>query len=224
MRDLVVSRFWSAISNHSTKFDKIGMVGGSLGDPELVFFPDAIVTTIGIEDSDIHLDLNATPPKPNSQIQFDLCICSQVLEHVYNHSAFFENLSAITKSGGLIWLAAPASNFVHGSPDYYSAGFTDEYLARNISLQGFEILEVGQIASMKNYLARHALGLWLDAKSSSFPLRAVFGERPLAKESSFLRILGTLSRRLVPLLVLSLFPERTDSRWAVESYVLARKF
>jgi len=54
------------------------------------------VTTFGIENQDEYLDLNII-----NDIKFDkffhLIICTQVIEHIWNQSTFFENIRLISK-------------------------------------------------------------------------------------------------------------------------------
>ena len=131
---------------------RVAIVGGSTLDPEFIevkrLFPNVEVDIFGIENSQneiaFHfLDLNRDQIK-DSDI-YDLVLCSQVLEHVWNLENAFACLNALTKPAGYLWLACPASNMPHGSPDYYSAGYTCNFLANNLELRNYAIVTGKQI-------------------------------------------------------------------------------
>jgi 2-polyprenyl-3-methyl-5-hydroxy-6-metoxy-1,4-benzoquinol methylase len=106
----------------------VGVLGGGRDEPEIQALGTIDrkfnVRTIGLDASEIHLDLNSASLTDDSFEKFDFLLCSQVLEHVWNHNNFFINLNSLVKKGGLVWLSAPAVNHPHGSPDFYSPGFS----------------------------------------------------------------------------------------------------
>jgi SAM-dependent methyltransferase len=224
MRWEVLRRFKIAIENEEINTSSCVVVGGSSQDPELQFIKSAgnliEVAFLGIEDTkdNFHcFDLNETNKLPNS---WDFVLCSQVLEHVWNHKNFFVNLREMTKTGGHLWLSVPMSNFVHGSPDYYSAGFAPEYLLRNLEENNFEIIYSDSIGSKRYYLATHLLSTWLTEKEHANPLvNYVF--QPGTK-------LGVLRKFLIDWvcrapLVFASKRITNDPRFATESFVLAKK-
>jgi hypothetical protein len=138
MRWLVVSRFNQALEHLALSPSKIAIIGGSSGDPEVTLltklYPNANVTYLGIdnyggEDSWLYLDLNKTA---TINYKYDLVVCSQVLEHIWDVSNALDLITELAKPNGFIWLNCPASNIAHGSPEFYSAGYSPDFLEINL--------------------------------------------------------------------------------------------
>ena len=223
MRDALLREFESHVqpligelTNESSL--RVAVVGGNKFEPELAVLRkiakvELEVLTYGIaEDADVFLDLNM--PNDVDEHGFDIVLSSQVIEHVHNHEQFANNLAALSTPKTLYWVNCPASNFEHGSPDYFSAGFTSSYLARLLERSGLQVLHYGNLASKRNYLARHLYSLWLSAEETRNPLRYL--RRVGVRET-----LSTLAHWIWPLAHISLIRENKDSRWGVESWVLA---
>lgn len=224
MRWEVLRRFKIAIESELANISTCVIVGGTSQDPELQFLKSARkpieVSFLGIEDTkdNFHFfDLNKINKPPNS---WDLVLCSQVLEHVWNHRNFFVNLREITKTGGHLWLNVPMSNFVHSSPEYYSAGFASEYLLRNLVENNFEIIASDSIGSRRYYIATHLLGTWLTEREHANPLLN-YEFQPGTRLGVLRKFLRDWVRR-VPLAFAS---KRitNEPRFATESFVLAKK-
>lgn len=197
---------------------RVAVVGGNKFEPELEILRkisgvELEVVTHGIaEDTDVFLDLNM--PNIVDGSEFDIVLSSQVIEHLHNHEQYGNNLAALGAPKALYWVNCPASNFEHGSPEYFSAGFTSSYIARMLQRSGLQILHHGTLASKRNYLARHHYSLWLSAEETKYPLR--FLRREGARET-----LSALVHWIWPLARISLIKEEMGSRWGVESWVLA---
>ncbi len=71
---------------------------------------------------------------------YDLVLCSQVLEHFYDVKQAIQNLAKLVRQGGLLWIACPASNYAHGSPKYFSAGYTPGLITNPLPLEDFEVI------------------------------------------------------------------------------------
>lgn len=202
----------------------IAVVGGSSAEPEIRALEShgylCNVTTYGVDEScDVFLDLNQSPaPGSNVGPKFDLVLCSQVLEHVWNHAATFRWLGFLAGDSALLWVGVPAANRPHGSPGYFSAGFTDEYLANNLRTLGFVILSSGQIGSARLYRGALMTPIWLSVRGYASPLLFAFEGSPKP-----LRIPLTL-RYLPSILRVSMASGRVVSseRCATESWVMAR--
>lgn len=224
MRWEVLKRFKLEIARENVDFSSCLVVGGTPQDPEYQFIKSLGGSTrtsfLGIEDSDFnfhYLDLNEVP---RQLISGKLVLCSQVLEHVWNHKNFFLNLKELTESNGYLWLNVPMSNHVHGSPDYYSAGFATEYLLRNLENNGFEIVTSGSIGSKRYYAATHLLGTWLTEKEHRNPLFN-YHFQPGTKLGIMKKLVTDLCRR-APLLFFS--KKITDSpRYSTEAFVFAKR-
>jgi SAM-dependent methyltransferase len=144
-----------------THIQKIAIVGGSLSDPEVFEikeeFPDAIFETYGIEASQNFMDLNLPPVEMG---EFDMVLCTNVIEHVFNHENFSKNLMSLLKSNGILWCAFPFNDMYHGSPYYYSAGFDPGYVERLFARNGGVTLKSKIIGARRLYLFTHFLQDW----------------------------------------------------------------
>jgi hypothetical protein len=224
MRWEVLNRFKLEITTLNVDFSSCLVVGGTPQDPEYQFIKSlggSIQTSfLGIEDTDFnfhYLDLNEAP---RQSISGKLVLCSQVLEHVWNHKNFFLNLRELTEDSGYLWLNVPMSNFVHGSPDYYSAGFAAEYLTKNLEDNGFEIVSSGSIGSRRYYTATHLLETWLTEKEHINPFFN-YHFQPGTKLGITKKLVIDMCRR-APLLLLS--KKISDSpRYSTEAFVFARR-
>lgn len=206
------------LPNHFTSSElNVAIVGGSYDEPEIELLRELgfkiHLTTFGIEQADIQLDLNFFNSNPREE-RFDLILCSQVLEHVWNHGAAFANLKNLLNNSGVIWLTCPYSNRFHGSPDFYVSGFTPQYLENHLGKIGLETLNNGSIGSCRNYLATYLLPVWLTDKGHKFPVLFAFEERGI-----LLRI--ALSIRFLPRTIFLSFqsprvtnmPETSTDTW-----------
>jgi len=159
----------------------VAVVGAGSMEPELLALKglwSVQMAYFGIASSEAieiqHLDLNV-PGKSNAYPHFDLVLCSQVLEHVFDVPAAFSNLCELAKPGGLIWIGVPMSNFVHGSPEYYSAGYAPELMQKLAEREGQEVVAVGYLGSRREYLSRHLTGIWFTDKQIQHPIFSYFG-------------------------------------------------
>jgi SAM-dependent methyltransferase len=176
-RACVVSDFMSQIS---TTFEfgstlKVAILGGGPDEPEILalerlgFFPE--VTVFGIDENNEYLDMNQIF-KEKFDIDFDLILCSQVLEHIWCHENAFRNILHIMPSGSHVWLGCPTSNRAHAGPDYFyfSAGFTRTFLVNNLEHLGLSVIASGQLGTARFYRATHTMPVWLTVKSHMFPI------------------------------------------------------
>ena len=172
-----------SVTTHS-RLSKVLVVGGTPKEPELKIFEDLDIELnyIGVEpvgnsDNFQFLDLNKHAQISES---YDLVICNQVLEHLYNLNQAFENLEKLVKPGGHLWITCPANNFRHGSPEFYCAGYSQEFLAFNLENIGFKSLDIGEISSRRVYYYRHLLNYWPSAREIRHPMLVIYGrEKPM---------------------------------------------
>jgi SAM-dependent methyltransferase len=140
---------------------RVAIVGGSLSDHEVFdikeSFPDAIFEVYGIESNQNFMDLNL----PTSiREKYDLVLCTNVLEHVWNHENFAQNLVSLLDVRGILWCAFPFNDMYHNSPHYYSAGFDPEYVERLFARNLLTVEESRVISSRRLYLFTHLLRDW----------------------------------------------------------------
>jgi len=225
MRWLILGLFEQNTKPYIGDIKTVALVGGSSHDPELASLKREGILNVdyfGIEPEPGKerfkiLDLNEKTIMSNS---YDLVICSQVLEHVWNQAAAFENLCELTKPGGWLWIGCPASNFPHGAPDYFSAGYTSSMIANNLRKRGLSILSEGMVGSDRYYSTQHVFRYWLTESEHRSPL---LGYKFRGRNS--IRKLGKMVIDLPKMLFAeSRSPKITTSvEFATESYVFARK-
>ena len=224
-RALVLTEFLVCIKEFFPKNSliRVAVVGGYKTEPEikaLLHLGYSLQVQIyGIEEDMIRLDLNDMPQNLSlAKGNFDLVLCSQVWEHIWSHEAALMNLTSLMSKQSYLWLAAPASNRFHGSPQYFSAGFTSQYLTNNLSRVGLEVHSHGQLGTRRNYLATHTLPTWLSVKGHQFPLFLAFSEHKFAPRVlfSFRYLIKTFG------LLLTSKKITTSSRFATESWAFAR--
>lgn len=226
MRSEVTTTLVNWLKDSKSEINSIAIVGGSSKEPELIelrkIYPKASVSFLGIEQGlqdlpFLELDLNAPS---NSMPIFDIVICAQVLEHIWNLENSIENLIKIVNPhNGLLWLNCPASNMVHGSPEYFSAGYSPEMLCKNLEAQNFEIILSDSIGTRRLYFFTHTLQYWPSRFELAHPLLTY---RPLR----------SYGRRLIPETFLGFFgrlyalflsnKELSKSQYDTETFVLAK--
>jgi hypothetical protein len=120
---------------------------------------------------------------------------------------------------GLIWLNCPASNMPHGSPQYYSAGYSKEFLNEIFTRNAIETLSSGYFGSKRYYFITHALRHWATQPEHSNPvLRYHFSP------GTFLGVVNKWRKEILwRLLSLPFSKEiRTDLTFATEVWALGK--
>jgi 2-polyprenyl-3-methyl-5-hydroxy-6-metoxy-1,4-benzoquinol methylase len=225
-RALVLVNFGIFIEQYFLKGMRldVAVVGGSIDEPELMLLAglgyEVSVEIFGIDEGDTWLDLNESYDNGVSYLrEFDLVLCSQVLEHVWNHSEAIKTLSNLLKPEGFLWLACPASNKSHASPHYYSAGFSPEYLESQVVSSSLNCVSKGQIGTARLYKATHLLPTWLSVNEHVSPFLFAFSSQPVIKQLFFrIRYLFTSLS-----LLFSSGKVTTSGRWATESWIVASR-
>jgi hypothetical protein len=227
MRQVAMSILMNWIRLNQPEVKSIGVLGGSSKEPELLellkVYPKSEVFFLGIErgvneNPFIELDLNTSVDIDRF---FDIVICAQVLEHVWNIDNCMRNLSKIVNpQSGLLWLNCPTSNMVHGSPDYFSAGYSPQMISKNLENYKFELILTDSIGSRRLYFFTHALQYWPTKFELAHPLLSY---RPLR----------SYGRRFIPETFLGFFgrlyslflsnKKLSKSQYDTETFVLAKK-
>ena len=183
-RALVLAEFinWSNATFSPERQIRIAIVGGYKDEPEIkaleiLGFPISF-QIFGIEQDMTQFDLNSvTNPNMKLDNNFDLVLCSQVWEHLWNHHAAFINLRGLMSNDTYLWLAMPHSNRAHGSPHFFSAGFTSQYIAENLRNLGMTVLSYGDLGTLRNYRATHMMPVWLSVKGHRYPIFFAFSTK-----------------------------------------------
>lgn len=223
-RELLVLIFLRAFTANRTsnlEILRVAVVGGGKDEPEVLALKHSglqmDVHVFGVENDSNYLDLNLAN---SSHIEkFDLVLCSQVIEHVWNLDQAFLNLLELTTQKGLIWISCPMSNRFHGSPEFFSAGYSSLFLVRHITKLKLREIESGYFGSHRNYVATHLLNIWLSPKAHRNPFIHSFDSKAMA-----LRIVMTFRFAFRTLFLMALSPRATKNpRFATESWILAEK-
>ena len=202
----------------------IALIGGYENEPEIKILKllniNFELKIFGIE-ADMHFfDLNEiNDTSRDLDLGYDLILCSQVWEHIWNHNQAIRNIYNLMSKDTLLWLACPASNRPHSSPYYYSAGFSLDYLKHNLKLANLTILNGGQLGTRRNYRATHSIPNWLSVKGHIFPPFWAFSDRNLRKR--FFLNLRFIHRTFDLLLFSS--KVTSDIQCATETWVCAVK-
>lgn len=218
---LLLKNFYISLKEYQLPENlKIAVIGGSSDQPEIKILNlmgyNTEVTTFGIEDEDEFLDLNIKNKLEHHNF-FHMIICTQVLEHIWNHSYFFENIDMISKSNSILYIDCPKSNKVHMSPVYYSSGFTASYLVKNLNIKNYEILKSGEFGGEVLYKSIHVTQSWYNKQDVLSRYR--FNKRNLFY---IIRHLSKLSN-LGQYLVLKRNNNRDTEEFMTQSYVFAKK-
>jgi hypothetical protein len=223
-RALVLTEFIPLVLetfNRETKV-RVAVLGGSVNEPEVIALENlgfkTEVKVFGIEKTSNYLDLNVIS-KSFIDYEFDLILCSQVWEHIWCHGNAFSNVYNLMGDGCFLWLAAPTSNRAHGSPDYFSAGFTDRYFVNNLENIGLSVLASGQLGTARNYRATHTMPIWPTSRSHTMPILYTF--EGFGRISRLLSIARYFLRNLELLMFSSKIT--SDVMYATESWVFAKK-
>ena len=146
------------------KVKKVAVIGGSMREPELMYLEKMgltlDVTLLGIDKESKFLDLNVPGEALRFSEAFDFVICCQVLEHIWNLSAAIETIVDLTRKDGLIWINCPTSNHSHGSPEYFSAGYTSGMIRKHLEKKSIEVLAEGELGSERLYKMTHSQLFW----------------------------------------------------------------
>jgi SAM-dependent methyltransferase len=174
----VLGIFSNLISHNMTSNSRgieVAVVGGSINEPELTVLRELSykfnVTFFGIGNNEIYLNLNELDGYPKVYNEkYDLLICCQVLEHVYDIKNALRNLSQLLAPEGMIWINVPASNLKHGSPEYFSAGYQSKLISNLLLPMGVKELELGDVGSKRLYFMTHKQQYWPSYLEHRFPL------------------------------------------------------
>ena len=146
------------------------ILGGSVNDPEIDIIRnicgDVNLQFVGIDDKHTegfrfdYLDFNHFNSSIDIDFRVDIALCTGVVEHLWNLHAMFQNFEKLLDSETLLWISFPVSQYPHGSPDWYGAGYSPEMIKRIGELFGFHTISTGHIGNRRNYLFRHILHIW----------------------------------------------------------------
>ena len=150
---------------------QVAIVGGSLSDHEVFEirekFPYATFEVYGIDPGQIPMDLNL-PPK--LRVKYDLVLCTNVLEHIWDHENFAKNLISLVGDDRFLWCSFPFNDMYHGAPYYYSAGFDPAYAELLFARNTGKTAKSKIISSRRLHLFIHLLQDWPSEFRYKYPL------------------------------------------------------
>jgi len=201
--------------------DTVAVVGGSRFEPEVLELQkvkEFVIDVYGVGEGEIFFDLNQ---ENKVKKKYNLVICSQVMEHIWNIDKGLENLRSLTRKPGLLWLGCPASNRYHGSPECYSAGYQPELFVELFKNEGWEILRQGKLGCPRLYFMTHALRVWPNERELKHPIiRYDFKRLPGPLFLDLLRFIRDLPGRVF---ALTYSPQIShEAEFATETYLLVR--
>lgn len=203
-----------------TRVTKVAVIGGSGDEPEISLLRQLLpvfeLYILGVDNlADTFFDLNTTNPSHSEK--YDLILCSQVLEHIWAHENAFVQFQKLLATDGHLWISCPASNRPHGSPDYFSAGFTSSFLVNHAEQVNLTVRGSGTFGSKRNYFAVHLLNNWLTPKGHQWPVLFCFEGKKYWKQI-------VLTVRYFSIVIMLHFVSKkltTSLRYSTESWLLA---
>ncbi len=203
------------------------VIGGDENDPEVESLKRRFplnLTFAGIElvnkKNYFGLDLNDENANLPEDPYFDVIMCNQVFEHIYDFRSALINLARLAKPHTLIWIDFPTSTFEHGSPNFYFSGIMPECIMKLGTKASLDTLEFGAIGSERNFLYGHLLNVWPTKWQELHPVWSYFGvEGSLMKKLRYQ--IKTLPSRIL-LLAASNFPTN-ERRFSTTGWIILSK-
>ena len=167
-RILILQKFEELILNlNLNKNLSVAVIGGSKTEPELLLLGELgfklDITTFGIENSDdVFFDLNEENNIESGD--YDLLLCGQVIEHIWNINNFVKNIYKVMNPGTYAFIHCPKSNIHHGHT-YYSAGYSKEFMLKIFSNR-INLLECGELGTPRLYTSIHLLKDWITTREA----------------------------------------------------------
>lgn len=104
-----------------------------------------------VNNIDIVSDITSIPVKEN---EFDVVLCTEVLEHVPDPVAALNEMSRILKKGGIMIITAPFCSLTHFAPYHFCDGFNQYFYNYHLERLDFEIIEMTPNGNYFEYLAQ----------------------------------------------------------------------
>lgn len=162
---------------------RVLVIGGSDLDPEVINIKKNFKTEItyaGIETElslrpYIYLDLNSRIKRQLISSSFEVIMCNQVFEHIFDLNNALKYIALLCKEDTIIWIDFPTSTFPHGSPDFYTSGIMPDMVMNLASKFDLETVKRGIIGSQRDYLFGHVLNVWPTLHQQRHPFWSYYG-------------------------------------------------
>lgn len=89
---------------------------------------------------------------PVPDASFDVVLCSEVLEHVFEPEMAIAEMSRVLKPGGIMLLTAPFCSLTHFAPYHYATGFNVYWYRKVLENNGCKIVSEQPIGNFYDYL------------------------------------------------------------------------
>ena len=181
-RVILLDRFLEFIlKNIDIKKLNVAVIGGLDNEPEIEILKkigyQISIDHYGISEKSIEFDLNLKNNIDVVKKKYDLVICCQVLEHVWNMNNFFQNLELFKGKDKIIYINFPKSNKFHSvnpekPKDFNSTGYSKYFILNNIKDTQLDAIEIDEIGSERLYKSIHVLQTWYNYKEINKCFRA----------------------------------------------------
>lgn len=118
--------------------------------------------------------------------QYDVVLCSEVLEHVPDAPASIRKMCRLVKPGGQIILTAPFISMTHFAPQHFATGFSRYFYEYHLAAAGFELVRMDPNGNIFELAAQEF--------DRGMDLIGVYSDKPM---NNLLRRLGGRLTRLV---------------------------
>ncbi len=129
----------------------------------------------GIHRVDLVCDITAIPL---SDKEFDVILCSEVLEHLPDPMAALDEMTRLLKEDGLLILTTPFASMVHMAPFYFYSGFSKYWFEYHLTRRGLTIEELtpnGDWFALLRQEVRRLGYIERSLKNWSWPLAYLYG-------------------------------------------------
>lgn len=159
------------------------VIGGSDLDPEVINIKKNFEVDIfyaGIESDSFlspyfYLDLNSKLEAKFIPVSFELIMCNQVFEHIFDVKNALMTISSLCNERTVVWIDFPTSTFPHGSPHFYTSGIFPEMIEK-LSLEfDLKAIDSGVIGSKRDHLFGHILNVWPTPHQRKHPFWSYYG-------------------------------------------------
>jgi ubiquinone/menaquinone biosynthesis C-methylase UbiE len=120
--------------------------------------PDQLRGYNGYNKIDFVSDINTIPVNSN---EFDVILCTEVLEHVPEPISAIKEMSRILKSKGIILITAPLGSGLHQEPYHFYGGYTPYWYEKFLSDNGFESIIITPNMGFYSFMSQEFLRFFL---------------------------------------------------------------
>jgi hypothetical protein len=159
------------------------VIGGSDLDPEVINVRKSFETEIfyaGIESEPslspyFYLDLNSKGNDELFPFTFELIMCNQVFEHLFDVKNALMIISSLCNERTVVWIDFPTSTFPHGSPHFYTSGIIPDMIEKLALQFDLKTINSGVIGSKRDHLFGHVLNVWPSLRQRKHPFWSYYG-------------------------------------------------